>query len=102
MLRPHNLRCDFTGIRQSREKEGRTGSGDWPLQGLGESRTEEGEHEVASDVAEGEKLERIVSAVEGKSARMATMAAERGKHLLGEFGEHGGVVLPVDHEALTA
>src|SRR6266478_5160240 len=69
---------------------------------LGEGGAEEGEHAVASDVAEGEEFEGVVAAVEGKGAGVAAMAAEGGEHLLGKLRAHGGVVLAVDHEAVTA
>src|SRR6266849_4831401 len=68
----------------------------------GEGRAEEGQHVVAGEIGEGSELEGVVAAREAESARMSSVAAERGEHLLGEFGQHGGVVFAVDHQAIAA
>lgn len=65
---------------------------------MGEGRAEEREDAVASDVAEGRKLERVVAAVELQAARLGTVAAEGVEHLPAEFREHCGVVFAVDEE----
>ena len=68
----------------------------------GEAFDEEGEHAVAGDVAEGEQFERIVAAGEFEGAGIGTVAAEGIEHLASELGEHGGVVLAVNHEHIAA
>ena len=60
---------------------------------------EEGEHAVAGDVREGGEFERVVAAGEFEGAGVGAVAAEGVEHLSSEVGEHGGVVLAVDHES---
>src|SRR5437016_7656963 len=69
---------------------------------LGEGFEEEGEHAVAGDVGEGGEFEGVVTAGELKRAGFGTVAAKGVEHLAGELGEHGGVVLAVDHESGAA
>ena len=64
--------------------------------------TKEGEHAVASDVAERGQFEGIVAAVEGQGTGMGIVAAEGGQHLLGQSGEEGRVVFAVDHKGVFA
>ena len=69
---------------------------------LGEGLQEEGEHAVAGDVREGGEFEGVVAAGEFEGARVGAVAAKGVEHLAGEMGEHGGVVLAVDHESVAA
>src|SRR5215471_1493302 len=64
--------------------------------------TEEGEHAVPGDIGKGEELKRVVAAMQGERAWCSTVAAKRIEHLARQFGEHGGVVFAVDHEAVAA
>ena len=65
---------------------------------LGQGFEEEGEHAVAGDVGEGGEFEGVVAAGELERAWFSAVAAEGIEHLARELGEHGGVVLAVDHE----
>jgi hypothetical protein len=66
---------------------------------LGEGLEEESEHAVAGDVREGGEFEGVVAAGEFEGEGVGTVTAEGVQHLAGEFGEHGGVELTVDHES---
>src|SRR5713101_8688195 len=69
---------------------------------LSEGLEEEGEHAVAGDVGEGGEFEGVVAAGKFEGAGVGAVAAEGVEHLAGEFGEHGGIVLAVDHESVAA
>jgi hypothetical protein len=66
---------------------------------LGEGLEEESEHAVAGDVREGGEFEGVVAAGEFEGEGVDTVTAEGVQHLAGEFGEHRGVELTVDHES---
>ena len=69
---------------------------------LREGLQEEGEHAVAGDVGKGGEFEGVVAASEFEGARVSAVAAEGVEHLAGEFWEHGGIVLAINHEGGTA
>ena len=69
---------------------------------LGQGFEEEGEHAVAGDVGEGGEFEGVVAAGELEGAWFGTVAAQGVQHLARKLGEHGGVVLAVNHESGAA
>ena len=69
---------------------------------LGEGFEEKGEHAVAGDVGERGEFEGVMAAGEFEGAGFSAMATEGIEHLAGELGEHGGVVLAVNHESGAA
>src|SRR6266568_3374238 len=69
---------------------------------LSEGLEEESEHAVAGDVGEGDEFEGVVAAGKFEGAGVGAVATEGVEHLAGELGEHGGVVLAVDHEGVAA
>ena len=69
---------------------------------LGQRLQEESEHAVAGDVGEGGEFEGVVATGEFEGTGVCTVAAEGVEHLAGEMGEHGGVVLAIDHECVAA
>src|SRR6266571_4939505 len=66
---------------------------------LGEGFEEEGQHAVAGDVGEGGEFEGVMAAGELEGAWLCAVATEGIEHLAGELGQHGGVVLAIDHES---
>jgi len=71
------------------------------LAGSGQGGTEKGEHAVAGDVGERGEFKGVVTTGKFHCAGMGAMAAEGIEHLAGKFGEHGGIVLAVDHERVA-